>query len=68
MSEIDTERRLAQLETTRDFMAKDINDIKQSIGNIESRLSSLEKKIAYWTGGAMVAFTIIQFVIQHFLK
>jgi len=64
----DVETKLAKLETARDFMARDINDIKESVKGIEIRLSSLEKKIAYWTGGAMVAFTIIQFVIEKFIK
>lgn len=67
MSDSD-EARLTRLETTRDFMAKEITDIKTSVGKIEERLSSLERKIAYWTGGAMVAFTIIQFIIEKFLK
>jgi len=58
------EERITALEVKMKTIEKDVEEIKTVHSELLDRLSNLEKKIALWTGGILVA----GYILEHLFK
>ena len=58
------EERITALEVKLQNVEKDIEDMKTTQNELLEKLSTLEKRIALWTGGILA----VGYVIEHLLK
>ena len=58
------EERITALEVKLQNVEKDIEDMKTTQNELLEKLSTLEKRIALWTGGILA----VGYAIEHLLK
>ncbi len=58
------EERITALEVKLQNVEKDIEDMKTTQNELLQRLSNIEKRIALWTGGIIIA----GYILEHLLK
>ena len=60
------EERIAKLEAEMDYIKKTLSDVKETHSELLTRLNKLELKIAFYTGSAVAAITIIEHILRKF--
>ena len=58
------EERITALEVKLQNVEKDIEDMKTTQNELLQRLSNIEKRIALWTGGVIIA----GYILEHLFK
>ena len=58
------EERITVLEVKLQNVEKDIEDMKTTQNELLERLSNIEKRIALWTGGIIIA----GYILEHLFK
>ena len=58
------EERITALEVKLQNVEKDIEDMKTTQNELLERLSNIEKRIALWTGGIIIA----GYILEHLFK
>ena len=62
-----TEERLSVVETNNINVSKEIAEIKEDIKDVKDDIVEIKLTIAKWSGGVIVATSLIQIIINKFL-
>jgi phage shock protein A len=60
------EERIAKLEAEMDYIKKALSEVKENHSEVLGRLNKLELKIAFYTGSAVAAVTLIEYLLRKF--
>ena len=61
------ENRLSILETQRIEMSNNIQELKEDVKDIKADVAELKVSFARWSGGIVVAVSVVQFLLSKFL-